>query len=92
MEKRGIEVKGALQEQTKYQQSKHSCSSSPALVVRSAREKTPKWAKSLLFAQKSSDVRLEKLEKVIKYHCQNPSNESGHEFEKISVKNSTNST
>ena len=46
-----------------------SRSSSPAVVVRSAKEKTPKWAKSLLLANKSSDVRLEKLERFIKHHA-----------------------
>ena len=40
-----------------------SRSSSPAAVVRSTRDNTPEWAKSLLFAQKASDVRLEKLDK-----------------------------
>ena len=46
------------------------------------RENTPECAKSLLLAQKSSDVRLEKLEKVVKHHGQKPSVESGHKFEK----------
>ena len=57
-------------------------SSSPAVVVRSTREYTPEWAKSLLLAQKSSDVRLEKLEKVVKLHGQKPCDESGHKFDK----------
>ena len=39
------------------------------------------WVKSLLLTQKSSDVRLEKLEKVIK-HVQKPSDDSGHKFQK----------
>ena len=36
------------------------------------RENTPDWAKSLVLAQKASDVRLEKLEKVVKHHGQSP--------------------
>ena len=62
----------------------HSHSSSPAAVVRSTRENTPEWAKSLLLAQKASDVRLEKLEKVVKHHGQKSTDDSlsGHTFEK----------
>ena len=61
-----------------------SSSSSLAVAVRSTRENTPQWAKSLLLAQKASDVRLEKLKKVAKNHRQKPSDESlsGHKFEK----------
>ena len=41
-------------------------------------------AKSLLLAQKASDVRLEKLEKVVKHHGQKSIDDllSGHKFEK----------
>ena len=48
------------------------------------RENTPEWAKSLLLAQKASDVRLEKLEKVVKHHVQKSTDDSlsGHKFEK----------
>ena len=35
-----------------------------------------------LLAQKSSDVRPEKQEKVVKHHGQKSSNESGHKFKK----------
>ena len=47
-------------------------------------ENTPEWAKSLLLAQKASDVRLEKLEKVLKHHGQKSTEDSlsGHKFEK----------
>ena len=50
-------------------------------MVRSTRENTPEWAKSLLLAQKASDVRLEK---VIKHHGQKSTNDSlsGHKFKK----------
>ena len=51
-------------------------------MVGSVRENAPEWAKSSLLAQKTSDVRLEKLEKVVKHHGQKPSDESGHKFEK----------
>ena len=67
---------GTLQEKAKDQQSNLARVfvliqvSSPAVILRPTREKTPEWAKSLLPAQKSSDVRLEKLEKVIKHHGQ----------------------
>ena len=83
-EKGGVAVGGTLQEQVKDPQARsRSRSSSPAVVVRSAKENTPEWAKSLLLAQKASDVRLEKLEKVV-HHGQKPSDESlsGHKFEK----------
>ena len=53
-----------------------SLSSSPAAVVRSTRENTPEWAKSLLLAQKASDVKLEKLEKVVKHHGQKSTDDS----------------
>ena len=48
------------------------------------RENTPEWAKSLLLAQKASDVRLEKLEKVLKHHGQKSTDDSlsGHKFKK----------
>ena len=61
-----------------------SRSSSPAAVVRSTRENTPEWAKSLLLAQKASDVRLEKLEKVVKHHGQKSTDDSlsGYKLEK----------
>ena len=61
-----------------------SRSSLPAAVVRSTRENTPKWAKYLLLAQKASDVRLEKLGKVVKRHGQKSTDDSlsGHKFEK----------
>ena len=53
-------------------------------MVQSTRENTPEWAKSLLLAQKASDVRLEKLEKVVKHHGQKSTNDSlsGHKFKK----------
>ena len=51
------------------------------MVVCSTREKTPKWAKSLQLAQKSFDVGLERLEKVIEHHGQKPRDESGHKLE-----------
>ena len=52
------------------------------MVVHSRREKVPELAESLLLPQKSSDVKSEKLEKVVKRHSQKPGNESGHKFEK----------
>ena len=52
------------------------------MVVRLQREKTLKRAKSLLLAQKSPDVGLKKLEKVVQHHGRKPSDESGHKFEK----------
>ena len=47
-------------------------------------ENTPEWVKSLLLAQKASDVRLEKLEKVVKHLGQKSSDDSlsSHKFEK----------
>ena len=53
-------------------------------MVRSTRENSPEWAKSLVLAQKASDVRLEKLEKVVKHHGQKSTDDSlsGHKFEK----------
>ena len=48
-------------------------------------ENTPEWVKSLLLTQKTSDVRLEKLEKVVKHLGQKSSNDSlsSHKFKKL---------
>ena len=62
-----------------------SRSSCPAVAaVRSTSENTPEWIKSLIFAQKASDVRLEKPEKAVKHLGQTSSDDSlsSHKFEK----------